>query len=493
MTLITARHGRRPGCWPVAGGITFAPGRRFVSLRADLQNRDRHPHATAERGQDRGAGQKQPFQRPRNAGHALIPALPAALGVVAVMALFWVGHLGVRQAVGDATVLAEAEAHVALALVVDDAEVHLARAQELLNSAGEAGMVEQVTELVSNHDAPPAERLSVLVELFEQRRARVQHGAEVRFLSMAAVGLALLLTTAACSAFLWHRRWSGRWRRVRRLSDAVQALAHAPLDARFSPSGVTDELGRIEQVLAQVAPQLADNLVHQQRLSLLGEQVAFVAHDIRNPLGTITMGLSMLRDNAAGPELQELLVAESRRANALADELRNFARRSNSVQLCDLACEIEASTRLVNGRASKAGVTVATGSGSAAVMARGNELRQVLINLLENAIDAAAGSRGRRVEVRAFTEGEVAVITVEDSGPGVPAPERARLFESFYTSKKDGSGMGLAITRRIVETLGGTVELEESAALGGASFVVRLPSADSARASQVVAEAAIGA
>ena len=407
---------------------------------------------------------------------ALLPALPVTLGALAFATLFWVGHLGVKDAIEDTNHLADAEVQSALAVSAGDTSVFVPRAAELLQSAGAADLASEVAALVSNTGVSDEQRLNTLERLFSARRTSRQHQAEQRFLALAAVGVGLALAGAVSAFWLWRRRWAGRWVRVGRLSEQFEALARAPLDVRFTASGNRDEIGRVEEALARVAPQLADTLVHQQRLSLLGEQVAFVAHDIRSPLASISLGLSLISEEALDAETRDILISESGRARALADELRDFARRTDTVRPCDLAVELEATVRLLRHRANERGVNIGREAPvPVVVLARGNEIRQVLVNLLENAVDAAAGSPRRQVIAAVAFEDGRAILRIEDSGAGVPPEQRSRLFASFYTNKEGGSGMGLAITRRIVESLGGSIGVHTSHALGGASFAVELP------------------
>ncbi|WP_322797398.1 HAMP domain-containing sensor histidine kinase [Tepidiforma sp.] len=403
------------------------------------------------------------------------PVLPAAAGAIALVILFFVGHFGVKDSVRRSNLMADAEAQIAIAASAGDPAPYLAAARELTLTAGEARLAALAAEAVPVRDLAA---LDDLLQTYGERRSAIQHRAETRFLYLSGTGLALLGLGVVASLLLWRRRWVERWRRVQRLAAAAEALADRPLDAAIVPSGASDELGRLEEVLSAVASRLAEHLVHQQRISLLGEHVAFVAHDIRNPLSTITMGLSLLDANVLDPDLRDQLVSEARRATALAEDLRNLARRTDAPKQCDLAAEVEASARFTRARAARAGVTLSLDPHAAVVPARSNEIQQVLINLIENAIDAVAGSPRREVLLSSGMVECDAVLRVEDSGPGIPPEARDRIFETFYTSKESGTGLGLAIVRRIVQGLGGSIEVGSSDALGGAAFIVRLPACE---------------
>jgi two-component system nitrogen regulation sensor histidine kinase NtrY len=102
------------------------------------------------------------------------------------------------------------------------------------------------------------------------------------------------------------------------------------------------------------------------------------------------------------------------------------------------------------------------------------QLTQVLINLITNGVHAAHSSGQARLRLTLEQTSAETVLSVEDSGPGVPPDQRARIFEPYVTSKAEGTGLGLAIVRKIVGDHAGTVGVEDGA-LGGARFVVRLP------------------
>lgn len=413
--------------------------------------------------------------------------LPLLVGMAALVTLFWIGHLGVRRAVERNELLSEAEARVAAAIVNGSPPEADETVTDLLAAADAVGILEALAGAAAERSAPVSGRLDAAFRLFGRERAELADAAETRFLQLNALGGAALVLGAGASFALWRRRWRQRWRRVERLCEELEALGERPFASasRQRPGGTpprNDELGRLEAAVAQLGSRVADAFVHQQRLAQLGEHVAFIAHDLRNPLSAIAGGLSLMhRTGAWDPELGPLLVDESHRMTELVQQLRDFGRASERPQRCDLREEVDVSVRLARRRADAAGVNVRAEHGPAGlVWARPNELRQVVLNLVENAIDAARGSERASVAVRTRAAGDWVELVVEDSGPGVPEAERGRIFEPFVTGKPDGSGMGLAIARRIVERLGGRIEVGGSRELGGAAFRVLLPAAEAA-------------
>ncbi len=117
------------------------------------------------------------------------------------------------------------------------------------------------------------------------------------------------------------------------------------------------------------------------------------------------------------------------------------------------------------------GVAV-TVDGAARAPGHPDKLRQVLVNLVRNAAEAAGA--GGRVEVRVAERDGAAEVAVEDSGPGIPSERRDRLFEPFFTTKPRGTGLGLAVSRAIARAHGGDLAADVAAA-GGARFALRLP------------------
>lgn len=283
------------------------------------------------------------------------------------------------------------------------------------------------------------------------------------------------------------------------LRDAAARLGRGELSTEI-PRRRDDELGDLAGAFRAMARQIR---AHQQdlearvesrtqealrsaRLAQLGTLAAGVAHEINNPLASIVAAADgLLRDakrtSAADPahvEYLEILRKEALRAKDITARLLRFARqdqpRREPVRLADEAREVGA---LFAHQLAEAGVTLRIEAASAAATLLGDagEWRQVLFNLLRNALDASPRGGAIRVAVES-TEGSVRLV-VEDEGPGIPADQRHRVFEPFVTSKAPGrgTGLGLAITHRIVESHGGRVYVDDSTR--GARIVCEAPAA----------------
>ncbi|ACG73755.1 histidine kinase [Anaeromyxobacter sp. K] len=248
------------------------------------------------------------------------------------------------------------------------------------------------------------------------------------------------------------------------------------------------ELERVRNALAKILDlELAimlhtyrDDLLAQQarveRLSTFGQLVGSIGHDLRNPLGVIETSLYILRGRVGDDERarkhvdrigEQLGVANGIITNLL-DMIRN---RPLAREPVDLGQVIAAAAGAVK-HAPGVSVAVEGVEGLPAVDGDPGQLRQVFVNLLENAAFAAAPAGA--VTVRAqHTDGAVEVA-VEDTGPGVDPATRRRLFEPLITTKEKGIGLGLALVKRIAERHGGSVEYSDRPG-GGARFTVRLP------------------
>lgn len=217
------------------------------------------------------------------------------------------------------------------------------------------------------------------------------------------------------------------------------------------------------------------------------ELAGALAHELSHPIGAVSnysVALSQLiaRMPHADPEIgiiAEKLRREARRATVTVRRLRDFFRSGTLTLEAATAAEIaREAAGLLDTRFSAAEITVriVTPSQPAVVLVDRIQMLGVVHNLLLNAIDAVESmpSDRRAVEINITRGRELATIAVEDSGPGIAPDIRDQLFEALATTKRDGLGLGLSMSRSIVQAHGGTIHLETSL-LGGARFVVTLP------------------
>jgi len=216
------------------------------------------------------------------------------------------------------------------------------------------------------------------------------------------------------------------------------------------------------------------------RLASLGELVAGVAHEIKNPLASLRATAEMFLDDYEHTHkkrrMVELNFEEVKRLEGIVDRFLTFAKPSAwSPQNIDLFRLMEKLRALVESTAHESEVQLVFDlAESAEVFGDADQILQTLLNIVLNALDASP-LKGR-VIVAAKNVDDHCLCSVDDEGEGVEAGERERIFDPFYTSRAQGSGLGLSIAARMVENHGGTIVCEKSA-LGGARFLIRLPRA----------------
>ncbi len=225
----------------------------------------------------------------------------------------------------------------------------------------------------------------------------------------------------------------------------------------------------------------------RDRLAALGQMAASLAHEIRNPLASIDVTATLLRRRLRGRDedqrLVEKIVAEVARLNRTVTQSLEFARpvapkRTSQAAppLVDQALE-EALSRFPDHEIQ---VERLYQPDAPPAMVDGPLLRQVFVNLLVNAIEAMEGRGALTLIVRPVArperQPEALEIVVRDTGPGIPPEVLDKIFSPFITTKKDGSGIGLAVARKIVECHHGVIDVETTPGAGSA-FRVRLPAA----------------
>jgi signal transduction histidine kinase len=232
--------------------------------------------------------------------------------------------------------------------------------------------------------------------------------------------------------------------------------------------------------LAEVR-SLEAGLEREQRLSALGNTAAAVAHEIRNPLNSVSMGLQRLRAEFDPPEAGEyqrllaLVQGEVRRLNGIVEDFLSLA-RPLSLAPAPIAVPalLEAVVALAEGEARRAAIRIErqVPADLPPLVADRDRITQVLLNLVLNAQQAML--HGGALTLGASVSGAWLTLTVSDTGPGIAPEILPRLFEPYVTTKARGLGLGLAIARRIVEAHGGRIGAENLAG-GGSRFRVTLP------------------
>jgi two-component system sensor histidine kinase HydH len=267
------------------------------------------------------------------------------------------------------------------------------------------------------------------------------------------------------------------------LERASRLLLSTSRDLRRSIAQL--KRGAYETIATQERLQRAD------RLAALGTLTAGLAHEIRNPLGSIRGTAEILADRAGDDSVARefigILIKETDRLNDVLTNFLRFARGSRSHGDCaDARAATVDALELVDLHLARSGIRVerymASGTEPLEAAISGASLRQALLNLLLNACQALADWKGDRVvQVHCGACEQTGRICVEvaDSGPGIPEAVRAKIFDPFFTTKEKGTGLGLAIAARIADDARGELTLmpPELSPLGGARFVLKLPRA----------------
>lgn len=270
-----------------------------------------------------------------------------------------------------------------------------------------------------------------------------------------------------------------------RLIDTLFTAAFPPESVAHGKLliGVIDvsERVRAQEMLQQVQAEFS----HAARVSMLGELTASIAHEVNQPLAAIVANASAGERWLARPQpdLKEVvaimgrIAADAQRAADIISRIRAMASRRAPAEVPLNLNDVikEAVQFLQHELASKTvAVTLDLAPNLPSVTADRVLLQQVVVNLAVNAIQAMAESqRPRRLSVHSVAEDAMVRISIEDSGPGIAPDQLDRLFDSFYTTKQNGMGMGLPICRSIIESLGGRISAANG--VSGAKFSFTLP------------------
>lgn len=218
-----------------------------------------------------------------------------------------------------------------------------------------------------------------------------------------------------------------------------------------------------------------------EKRDLLARLLARLAHEIRNPLSSLDIHVQLLEEDLAqtAPETRQRLEIIRGELNRLENIVRRFLRLASpsalEIEAVDLARIVSHVTKLLRPEASARQVKLATSVAPdlPILQADGGQLTQAVLNLVINALQAVGTGGCVCLRVTVAPEQEIR-LEVQDTGPGVPPERLGEVFEPYFTTKEEGSGLGLWIAQQIAVAHGGTLEVR-NAAEGGAVFCLRLP------------------
>jgi signal transduction histidine kinase len=244
--------------------------------------------------------------------------------------------------------------------------------------------------------------------------------------------------------------------------------------------------GEVDNALADVLGQDLTKFAAEEKQRLLSRLLARLAHEIRNPLSSLAIHVQLLEEDMAqsSPALLakaagrfEIIRSELQRLENLMRQFLSLAAPSSvHLQTIEAAEVVGYVCELLRPEAAARGIelVMSVPEGLPPVSADPAQLKQALINLVINSIQAIERNGRIEVDVRADPAAGAFFLRVSDNGPGVSGEKRSAIFEPFFTTKPDGSGLGLWIVQQIATAHGGLVAVEDRPG-GGAAFVLRLP------------------
>ncbi len=266
-----------------------------------------------------------------------------------------------------------------------------------------------------------------------------------------------------------------------RLSASV-AAASTLVAFAFGLAGLNRKYGALSEKHARAEEALR----RRDRLAAMGELASTVAHEVRNPLNAASMTAQRLRREflssvpQGGPERAELedllsvMTSETQRIDRIVQQFLEYARPPRlAPEPVDLCALVRDAADRASSLALSRGVRIEVDApGSETALVDPAQLRQALDNLIRNAVDATPA--GGRVSLAARRDGAGHAIKVRDTGRGIEPAELPKIFDLYYTTKPDGTGVGLAVTQQIVTGHGGTIEVDSKPGTGTV-MTVRLP------------------
>ena len=262
--------------------------------------------------------------------------------------------------------------------------------------------------------------------------------------------------------------------------DAVVSLAHALERFNESSSKLEQQHAALLQEVEDLRSQLRrkdEEIKRNERLATLGETAAALAHEVRNPLGAMTLFLSMLRSDIGDRPDALMLVEEIEKSvSSLEHVVSNVLHFAKNNTLSFAPLNVHSLVQEVEHHFSNLYAPMVTFSlelaGNPYIVADGQALRQCLYNLITNALQVME-YRGRiDIQVNDRDESNGVTLIVKDSGPGIAEEMMPRLFEPFASGRREGTGLGLSIVKRLIQAHAGSIAVSNTP---GATFFIDLP------------------
>jgi signal transduction histidine kinase len=235
-----------------------------------------------------------------------------------------------------------------------------------------------------------------------------------------------------------------------------------------------------KHINGDISEELLKQLAYNEKMAELGRISAGVVHELNAPLSVITSAAQMiLREQEVSDFVREMvgrIRSEAQRLSQLTRGLLSFSRQDESSEATDINIAVEFILDFLAFEAARRGVTVLRNLDYHLQVVRmdSNLLKQILLNIIMNSLQAMEENGGGKLLVETFApvDGEIG-ITIADTGPGIPEDAHSKIFEPYFTTKKpgEGTGLGLFVTKTLVESMGGRIKVK-SGRNKGTSFTV---------------------
>jgi len=336
--------------------------------------------------------------------------------------------------------------------------------------------------------------VSAIAAIDEDDRIRSANAAFFKIFPGASIGASVLerfapddamkMLEAATATRVTRATYRGRW--VTKVESDEKTF-----DVYSSPLAINGDRGQIVTLVdATEVAESERTLRRSESLAAVGQATTQVAHEIRNPLGSIRLGVSMLRDSVSDKEALntiELVERGIKHLNKLVVDVTQFSRqKALERSRVDLHDSLDRSIDLVSERIREKNATVNRRFTQTLIVGQwdADQLRQVFVNVIANAVDASPENSVVTISTEtldlevdggeANSRKTYARVVIEDRGKGMDETTRDRIFEPFFSTKKRGTGLGLAIVKQIVEQHGGRISVASELG-GGSKFTIDLP------------------
>ena len=323
--------------------------------------------------------------------------------------------------------------------------------------------------------------------ILEEKFANIRRSAILDFLGITIAGMIIALI------FSWFLA-KGVLNPIKDLVFASRQLAKGNLEYQVK-LGSKDEIGELGEMFDLMASSLKERddklkehtsqqIMKSERLATLGQLAAGVAHEINNPLGTISIYAQMVldelgKDNDSCKESLAVVMKQTNRAGRIVKDLLEFARQSEpEMRILNINDVIRKAVAITTHPAELQNISFATHLAPELPDVQGDtdKLQQVFVNVIINALQAMPERGTLTVDTKLTEDGEFVEIEISDTGCGVPQEHLSKLFDPFFSTKKtgEGTGLGLSVSLGIVQKHNGTIDVKSKVG-EGSTFIIRLP------------------